>query len=153
MRENSKPKDGFDQRENSKLVGLDWKGEERREAHRRYTVDRRVSERRKKYWFGLLVPTIIGLLGAGIISWGAYVTHVTYNISAKYEETFLRHIEDQQEKESEAVAEVNRMESDQNEKMRVLREDMNAGFRDLRDTQRDIYSLLLDRSVDYGHNE
>jgi hypothetical protein len=121
----------------------EWEGEERRQTKRRYTVDRRTLEKRKKYLSSVLVPTIIGLLGAGIISWGAYVTHTTYGISAKYEETFISHIENQDTKEIINDRKFESIQKDYNGKILQLHTDMNDGFKEMRSTQKDIYNLLI----------
>ena len=126
----------------------EWEGEERRESKRRYTVDRRTLEKRKKYLSSVLVPTIIGLLGAGIISWGAYVTHTTYGISAKYEETFITHIKDQDIKDVVNDHKFENMQRDYNTKIIQLHDDMNDGFKEMRSSQKDIYNLLIKQDND-----
>lgn len=125
----------------------DWEGDERREAKRRYTIDRRIIERRKKTLFALILPTILGILGAGIVSWGAYVTHATYSISAKYEETFVDHIDDQVITGAAQEARINDIVVDYNRKIVRLHDDMNDGFKEMRDIQNNIYNLLLQRGV------
>ena len=124
----------------------DWEGLERREGKRRYVVDRRLVEKRKKYWWTLALPTIIGIVGAAIISWGAYVTHTTYAISAKYEQTFDRHVGRQLQLEATNDHRFELMQMDYNNKMLGLRQDMNTGFKEMRDSQTDIYNLLIGKS-------
>jgi hypothetical protein len=121
----------------------EWEGEERRQIKRRYTVDRRTLEKRKKYLSSVLIPTFIGLLGAGIISWGAYVTHTTYGISAKYEETFISHIENQNTTDIINDRKFESIQKDYNGKILQLHIDMNDGFKEMRSTQRDIYDFLI----------
>jgi hypothetical protein len=124
-----------------------WEGSERREAKRRYITDRRTFERRKKYLSSILIPTIIGLLGAGILSWGAYVTHTTYGISAKYEETFTTHIDNQVVRDTVNDYKFESMQKDYNTKIIQLNDDMNDGFKELRETQQNIYSILFQFGV------
>jgi len=127
----------------------EWKGDERREAKRRYIIDRRTMERRKKYLFSVVLPTLLGIFGAGIVSWGAYVTHATYSISAKYEETFVDYIDDQAIANKAQKNRIDNIVIDYNERISQLHNDMNDGFKDirdaLRDTQTNIYNLLLRR--------
>jgi hypothetical protein len=132
----------------TKELDEEWQGEERREARRRYTIDRRTFERRKKYWSSLLMPIIVGLIATSIVTWGAYVTHVTYGISAKYEETFVRHVAEQLKKDAEVDRRLNMIRSDYSNQMDRLRDDMNAGFKDLRDFQHDIYSIQAKGRLD-----
>lgn len=121
----------------------DWNGMERREAKRRYTTDRRDLERKKKFWVNLLLPIVIGVGVTSIITWGAYVTHLTYGISAKYEQTFVAHLESQA---AEDVKDDLRMDSivlDYNSKILKLSENMKEGFDELREDNRIIYNLLV----------
>ena len=74
------------------IDGKDWEGDERRESKRRDNSDRRILERRKRYWSSLILPILVGVIATAIVSWGAYVTHVTYGISARYEESFVKHV-------------------------------------------------------------
>lgn len=124
-----------------------WEGSERREAKRRYTVDRRLYEKRKRAFVNFILPSVIGVVVAGLVSWGAYVTHTTYSISAKFEETFKSHIE---EAAKDSIATTLRMDSivnDYNDKLVSLHEDMNEGFRELRESQRNIFNLLLQHDI------
>ena len=123
----------------------DWEGSERREGKRRYVIDRRLAEKRKKYWWSLALPTIIGIVGAAIISWGAYVTHTTYGISAKYEQSFDKHVGRQLQLEATNDHRFELMQMDYNSKMAGLREDMNNGFSEMRNSQTDIYNLLINK--------
>ena len=125
----------------------DWEGAERREAKRRYTLDRRIMERRKRYLFSVVLPTVLGILGAGIVSWGAYVTHSTYSISAKYEETFVDHIDDQAVHDKLQRARIDGIVVDYNTRISELHDDVNDGFKEIRDTQNNIYNLLLQRGL------
>ena len=125
--------------------GLDkeWTGSERREAKRRYTTDRRELERKKKFWTSLILPVVIGIGVTSVITWGAYVTHVTYGISAKYEQTFVKHLESQ---DTDAIKDDIRMDSivlDYNGKILELSRDVKEGFDELRDDNRTIYNLLV----------
>jgi len=121
----------------------DWTGDERREYMRRYSGERRVVERRKKYWWSVVLPIILGLLGTGVISWAVYVTHTTYGISAKWEQSFGRHVQDQLQKEASDDHRIELMKIDHNSEMTSLRRDMNEGFKEIRGSQKDIYNLLL----------
>jgi len=129
------------------LNSYDWGGEERRESKRRYTIDRRILERRKKYWSNLLLPVLAGIIVTGIISWGAYVTHITYGISAKYEESFVKHIKDQLKKDALTDHKLELIQAEHNRQMNRLRDDMNIGFKEIRVFQRDIYSILVKQQI------
>jgi hypothetical protein len=129
----------------------DWRGDERREAKRRDLIDRRGPERRKKYWWSMVLPTLIGIMGAAVISWGAYVTHTTYGISAKYESQFDQHIGRELQVEATNNHKLELMQMEYNDKMLILRKDMlilrkdmNEGFKEMRASQLDIYNLLLE---------
>lgn len=126
----------------------DWEDKERREAKRRYTIDRRTVERRKKYWYNLFLPILLGVLGAGLVSWGAYVTHVTYGISAKYEESFVRHVADQLKKEALNDHKLELMQMEHSTQMTSLRDDMNTGFKEIRAFQHDIYNIIAKQKND-----
>ena len=130
------------------ISGDDWSGEERREARRRYTLDRRELERRKKYWSSLILPVIIGIVATAIVSWGAFVTHVTYGISAKYEESFVKHVNDQLKKEAYNEHRLELIQAEHNAQMARLREDMNTGFKEIRAFQHDIYNLLAKKKAE-----
>ena len=117
--------------------------DERRRAKRRYKTDRRIIERRKKYWWMIIFPILIGVCATALISWGAYITHVTYTISANYETNFVAHIESRAKKDATIEAKVEMMRSDYTQKMGSLREDMNEGMKEIRDTNLAIYNLLL----------
>lgn len=125
----------------------DWEGDERREAKRRYTMDRRTMERRKRYLVTVVLPTVLGVLGAGVVSWGAYVTHSTYSISAKYEETFVDHIDSQVIADRQQNKHISDIVVDYNLRIGELHDDMNDGFKEIRDTQNNIYNLLLQRGI------
>lgn len=127
----------------------EWEGDERRETKRRYTFDRRTLERRKKYLSSILIPIFIALLGGGVISWGAYVTHTTYGISAKYEETFISHIKNQDTKEVINDRKFESIQKDYNGKILQLHTDMNDGFKEMRSSNKDIYNLLIKRDKKY----
>jgi hypothetical protein len=121
----------------------DWNGMERREAKRRYTTDRRDLERKKKFWVNLLLPIVIGVGVTSIITWGAYVTHVTYGISAKYEQTFVAHLENQASEDIKDDIRMDAMVLDYNSKIVKLSETMKEGFDELREDNRIIYNLLV----------
>ena len=129
------------------MNSYNWEGEERREAKRRYTIDRRLLERRKKYWSTLLLPVLAGIIVTGILSWGAYVTHITYGISAKYEESFVKHIKDQLKKDALMDHKLELIQAEHNRQMIRLRDDMNTGFKEIRVFQRDIYSILVKQQI------
>lgn len=124
------------------INGKEWEGEERRETRRRYTIDRRILERRKRYWSSLLLPVFVGIVVTAIVSWGAYVTHVTYGISAKYEESFVKHVREQLKKEAHNEHRLEMIQTEHNSQMARLRDDMNTGFKEIRAFQHDIYNLL-----------
>ena len=123
----------------------DWDGEERREAKRRYTIDRRDVERKKKYWINLFLPIVVGVLVTSLMSWGVYITHTIYTISANYEQTFKKHMEDQS---AEAVRDDIRMDAmqvDYNSKISRLHDDMMEGFKELRNSQNLIQKLIVSK--------
>ena len=120
-----------------------WEGDERRETKRRYTMDRRALERKKRYMFTIILPTLLGIMGAGVVSWGAFITHATYSISAKYEETFVDHIDDQHIKETAVKTRLDHIVDDYDSKLGTLHDDMNDGFREIRVT----LNLLLQRGA------
>lgn len=124
-----------------------WEGNERREAKRRHEMERRTTERRKKYFFAVILPAALGILGAGLVSWGAYVTHATYSISAKYEETFVDHIDKQAVQDKIEATRIDDVIVDYNARISKLHDDMNDGFKEIRDTQNNIYTLLLQRGI------
>jgi len=115
-----------------------WEGDERREKKRRVPPDRRVIERRKRYLFNVMLPTLVAVCGAGLISWGAYVTHITYAISAKFDSE----IEHGQEGKDERME----MRIDYNSKIIKLQDTMLEGFKELRESNRIIYNLLVSSS-------
>jgi hypothetical protein len=126
-----------------------WDGEEeRRTMTRRELADRRAKERRRKYWFNLLVPIGLSIGIGGVISWGVYVTHLTYGISAKYEESFVKHVQDQLQKDAFYDHRLELLQIDYSEKISSLRSDMAEGLREIRDTQKDMYKLLLKHNED-----
>lgn len=122
-----------------------WEGDNRREVKRRLDVDRRSQERRRRYWWTVLFPIIIGIIGTAVLSWGAYVTHTTYGISAKYEQTFVSHIRDQIQKDADTNHKLEITKIEQGQELDQLRKDMNEGFSDLRKSQQDIYNLIINQ--------
>jgi hypothetical protein len=128
-----------------------WNGEERREVKRRHAVDRRLQERKKRYLWSIIFPVTIGIIGTAILSWGAYVTHVTYGISASYEETFKGHIQGQLVKEAEIAHKFELNKLEYTDKLTELRRDMNLGFKEMRNTQKNIYNLLIGQSSENTH--
>lgn len=120
-----------------------WDGGNRRETKRRFDVDRRSSERKKRYWWGVVFPILIGIVGTAILTWGTYITHTTYGISAKYEESFVKHLENQATKSIKDDIRVDSIVLDYNTKILRLHDDMNQGFNELRKSNSTIYNLLL----------
>lgn len=106
-------------------------------------MDRRTLERRKRYWWSVVFPIVIGIIGTAIISWGAYVTHTTYGISAKYEQTFVTHIRDQLQKDADTNHKLEITKLEYNKELDELRKDMNEGFSEMRRAQTDIYNLII----------
>lgn len=128
------------------VLERDWDGVEQREARRRYTIDRRLAERRRRYWWAIILPIILGagLTGlTGLISWGVYVTHVTYRISANYELAFVKHIELQVEKEARLDHRLELIKADFTNRTNLIRSDMTAGLKEIRDMQGAMYKLLV----------
>jgi hypothetical protein len=117
--------------------------EDRRKAKRRHLIDRRMIERRRKYWWSVIFPIIVGVCVTALISWGAYVTHVTYRISANYEMSFVRHIEDRAKKDLAFDHKIEMLRSDYTVKLGNLRTDLNKGLTEIRETNLKIYELLL----------
>jgi hypothetical protein len=131
----------------------EWDGdEERREAKRRQNIDRRMREKRKRYWMNLLVPIAISIGVGGIISWGVYVTHLTYGISARYEESFVKHVNDQIQKDAIYDHRLEMIQMDYSEKISGLRSDMASGLREIRQSQKEIYNLLLKHNREVNSN-
>jgi hypothetical protein len=125
-----------------------WNGEvERRESKRRYTLDRRLYEKRKKYWINLLLPIVLGVVVTGIVSWAAYVTHLTYGISAKYEQSFVSHINDQLKKDALIEHKMELLQVNHDQDLRQLKEAMETGFKEMRSFQHDIYKILAQQTV------
>lgn len=118
-------------------------GEERREAKRRYTSDRRAWERKKYYLGKILIPIVASVMFAGLISWGAYVTHTTYTISANYEQTFTKALESQMRRELTVDHDMEMMKEDYNTKFFNLRKELTDGMRETREALAKIYKLLL----------
>jgi hypothetical protein len=116
---------------------------ERREFKRRLVADRREVERKKRFLANVVLPVLIGVLGAGLVSWGAYVTHTTYSISARYEETFTKHLERQAAEAIKADIRIDAIVLDYNSKIVKLHDDMSRGFAELRQHQNTIYDLLV----------
>ena len=127
---------------------MDWEGNERREAIRRDNNDRRVLERRKRYWVSLLLPILVGTIATAIVAWGAYVTHVTYGISAKYEQSFVKHVNEQLTKDALNENRLERIQAEYNSQMIRLQDDMNTGFKEMRAFQHDIYNLIVRKKSD-----
>jgi hypothetical protein len=121
-----------------------WDGVEQRESRRRYTIDRRSSERRKRYWWSVIFPIVLGAVLSALISWGVYVTHITYKISANYEETFVSHIEKELERDAQVEHKLEMMKTDYSNRMNLMRSDMSSGLKEIRDMQASMYRLLLD---------
>ena len=117
--------------------------DERRRAKRRYKTDRRIIERRKKYWWMIIFPILIGVCATALISWGAYITHVTYTISANYETNFVAHISARAKKDAIIEDKVETLRKDYTQKLGTLRTEMNEGLKEIRDTNLAIYNLLL----------
>lgn len=125
------------------VIANEWDGEERRETRRRYDIDRRLIERRKRYFISIMIPIIIGVTATALISWGAYVTHVTYTISAKYETNFVQHITARAEKDARLEHELELLRTEYTYKLSTLRDEVNDGLKEIRDTNNAIYKLLL----------
>jgi hypothetical protein len=130
----------------------DWNGVEQREARRRYTVDRRLAERRKRYWWSMILPIILGTGLAGLLSWGVYVTHVTYRISANYELSFVKHLERQVEKEFRLDHRLEVMKADFTNRTNLIRSDMTAGLKEIRDMQTTMYKILVQHERQRNRN-
>jgi len=118
---------------------------ERRETKRRYTSDRRADELRKQYWRQRLLPILIGITATSLISWGVYITHLSYTINAKYEEVFLKYVDEQQLKESVAAHRRELREQEFNAELLALRAELNNGLIEMRNTMRDLYNLLINQ--------
>lgn len=126
------------------INGESWPDGDRRMAKRRYMSDRRQMEKRKHFWNTVILPVLIGIAGAGIISWAAYVTHTTYTISAKYEANFVKHMEKTARENLSTAAKIDNIILDYNTKITGLHDDMSDGFRELRESQQSIYNLLVE---------
>lgn len=129
----------------TKDIELDNLELERRRIHRRNRADRRLAERRKKYWWSVIFPIIIGVCVTALISWGAYVTHVTYTISANYETSFVRHVNNQVKKDAALELKIEMLRTDYTHKMNSMRADMNSGLKEIREANNRIYNLLIGR--------
>ena len=125
-----------------------WDGVDQREIRRRYTVDRRKSEKRKRYWWSVIFPILLGGALSALISWGVYVTHVTYRISANYEETFVKYIAQQLEKETALDHRLELMRNDYTNRMNAIRLEMTAGIDRIRSVQDAMYRILLEYKRD-----
>jgi len=134
--------------ETETINGSPWAGLERREVRRRYIPDRRAAERRKRYWWSVVFPIILGACLTAVISWGAYVTHVTYSISANYEKTFVHHIEAQADKNALVEHKLELIKKDYTGGINAIRKDMTTGFSEIRNIQNAMYRLLLVRERD-----
>lgn len=121
----------------------DWDGVEQRETRRRYTLDRRKSERKKRYWWSVIFPIILGTGITALISWGVYVTHTTYRISANYEKTFVQHIDKETEREAQVEHKLEVIRTDYTNRIDSLKGDMTASLKDIKDMQILMYRLLL----------
>jgi len=124
----------------------DWDGVEQREVRRRYTFDRRTLERRKRYWWSVIFPILLGTILTGLLSWGVYVTHVTYRISANYEETFVKHIEKEIEKEAQLEHKFELIKADHMRSMEAIRLETSKGLAEIRSMQATMYRLLLENA-------
>jgi predicted PurR-regulated permease PerM len=122
-----------------------WDGVEKRETRRRYTLDRRMSERRKRYWWAVIFPVILGVGITALISWGVYVTHTTYRISANYEKTFVQHIEKEIEREALVEHRLEVIRADYTNRIDSLKEDLKTSLQDIKSVQTQIYRILLNR--------
>jgi hypothetical protein len=120
-----------------------WEGDNRREIKRRFDIDRRSQERRKRYWWTVLFPLIIGIIGTAVLSWGAYVTHTTYGISAKYEQTFVSHIRNQIQKDADTDHKLEITKIEHARELDKIRKDMKDGFSEMRKSQDAIYNLII----------
>ncbi len=123
----------------------DWDGVEQREVRRRYTLDRRVAERRKRYWWSVVFPILLGTGLTALISWGVYVTHTTYRISANYEKTFVRHIDKVIKREALVEHRMEIMKADYINRIDSLKVDVKASLTEIKDIQTAMYRLLLER--------
>ena len=132
--------------ENESQASEKWDGGERRESKRRYTFDRRRAERRKKYFWYFVMPTLMGVLLTAIITWGAYVTHVSFTISANYEANFASHVTEQRITEAAINHKIEVLRAEHNTQMQNIRNDMNQQLKEIRDTNTAIYRLLLQRT-------
>lgn len=121
-----------------------WDGVEQREIRRRYNIDRRSTERRKRYVWSVILPIFLGAGLSALVSWGVYVTHITYRISANYEETFVRHIESQVEESTAMDHRLEVMKAEYTTGMRTLRREMTSGLKEIRDMQAAMYHILLE---------
>jgi hypothetical protein len=115
---------------------------ERRSNKRRVLYDRRQQEYRRRLMMRIL-PVVIAVFASGLISWGAYVTHLTYNIAATYDTVFSTHIEEQAKKEIEDNLHFVVIQKEFSEKMLTLRSEMKQGMDEIRNGFRDIYLLLI----------
>jgi hypothetical protein len=120
-----------------------YEGPERREVRRRYTSDRRNWERKKYYLSKMLVPIVASVLFAGLISWGAYVTHTTYTISANYEQTFKKALDGQTKRRTFVDGAFDKMRDDYEVKVFNLREELREGLHETRVALSKIYNLLV----------
>ena len=120
---------------------------ERRESQRRRTLDRRADEARRQLWRLRLLPILVTILGGALVSWGAYVTHLSYSINANYEKVFLHYISEQKDKESAAGRRLDVLNHEFNAKLESLRTDVYNSMAEMRSTLRNIYNLLAYRSA------
>ena len=122
----------------------DWDGVEQREIRRRYLIDRRVTDKRKRYMWSVVFPIILGSILTALISWGVFVTHTTYRISASYEETFVKHIEREIEKDLVLEHRLDMIKADFTNRMDTMSADTKSGFAEIRTMQTAMYQLLLE---------
>lgn len=122
----------------------EWDGVEKREIRRRYIIDRRSVERRKRYIWSVILPICLGAGLSALVSWGVYVTHITYRISANYEETFVKHIESQVEESAAMDHRLEVMKTEYTTGMHTLRQEMTSGLKEIRDMQAAMYRILLE---------
>lgn len=129
---------------NKKSEAQDWDGVDTREVRRRYLFDRRMRERRKRYWWSIIFPIFLGSVLTALISWGVYVTHVTYRISAGYEETFVKHIENEIQEAAALEHKMEMMKIEYTGRLDSIRSETMKQLSEIRAMQSNMYQLLLD---------
>lgn len=115
---------------------------ERRSNKRRTLFDRRQQEYHRRLIMRIL-PTLVAVVASAVVSWGVYVTHLTYNINATYDKIFNAHIESQAEKDTETELHFAMVHQEFTAKITDLRTEMNQGLAEIRNSFRDIYMLLV----------